>query len=195
MKWYQKIVKRILNGIILFLLPIVLLLFLMEKAIELVQKIIAPIKNQLPAEHFLGIGMFTIVCVVVILLACYIAGILAERSGMKTLIAKIEDHVLVLIPGYSIMKSNASEVLGENDDKWQAVLVGDDIDRKIGIQVDHQPDGYCIVFFPEPPDAKSGEIKFIHESKLRKSSMPVSHLIKIIRKYGHGAAALMNEKL
>ena len=37
MKWYQSLIKRVLNGIILFLLPVMLLLFILGKAISIVQ--------------------------------------------------------------------------------------------------------------------------------------------------------------
>jgi len=192
MKWYHAAIKRILHGIIFFLLPLILLLFVLGKAIDIVQKLILPIKKHLPAEQVLGVGMITLISILLILVICYIAGILAESRRIKSLIAKLEDNVLVFIPGYSMLKAQAGDAISEGDDKWQAVLMGEDNDWKMGIEVDRQPDGYCTVFFPEPPDAKSGAMKLVHASTLKKLDMPVSKLIKIIRKYGEGAATLMN---
>lgn len=190
MKWYQAIVKRVFNGILLFLLPVMVLVFVMEKAITLLQKVIHPIKEHLPNESVMGVGLFTVISVLLILLICYLAGVLAESKTIKSLMALLEDNLLVFIPGYAMMKSRASEAIGETDDKWKAVLIGDNDEWKLGIEVDRQPGGYCTVFFPEPPDAKSGEMKLVHESKLKPLNMPVSKLVNIIRKYGHGAANL-----
>ena len=194
MKWYKHIIRRVLNGIILFLLPLILLLIIMGKAVDLVQKLIAPIKKHLPAEHILGFGLLTLISLVIIILVCYIAGILVEKKGMKMILKKIEDNILILIPGYAMIKSRASDVLGDSDDQWQTVMVGDGEDGKIGILVEHQPDGFSMVFFPEPPDAKAGEIKLIPDSKIKKLNIPVGELIKIIRKYGQGIASLLKEK-
>ena len=119
--------------------------------------------------------------------------LLVERAKVKSLITKLEDKVLVFIPGYTMMKSRASESISESDDKWQAVLVADNDDWRIGIQVEGPLNGYCSIFFPEPPDAKSGEMKLVHESKLKKLDMSVSKLVKIIRMYGQGAAALLRD--
>ena len=166
------------------------LVFVMEKAITLLQKVIHPIKEHLPNESVMGVGLFTVISVLLILLICYLAGVLAESKTIKSLMALLEDNLLVFIPGYAMMKSRASEAIGETDDKWKAVLIGDNDEWKLGIEVDRQPGGYCTVFFPEPPDAKSGEMKLVHESKLKPLNMPVSKLVKIIRKYGHGAANL-----
>lgn len=189
MKWYQAIIKRIFKGILLFLLPVMLLVFVMEKAITLVQKLIHPIKEHLPDDSVMGVGLFTIVSLLLILLICYLAGVLADRKAIKSLVALLEDNLLVFIPGYAMMKSRASEAIGDTDDEWKAVLVGDEDDLKIGIEVDRQPGGYCTVFFPEPPDAKSGEVKLVHESKLKPLNIPVSKLVNIVRKYGHGATS------
>ena len=192
MKWYQTIIKRILSGVIFFLLPVILLLFVLGKSFVTVQKLILPLKKYLPEDNILGIGLITLISLLLILLISYIAGILVERAKVKSLITKLEDKVLVFIPGYTMMKSRASESISESDDKWQAVLIADNDDWRIGIQVEGPVDGYCSIFFPEPPDAKSGEMKLVHESKLKKLNIPVSQLIKIIRKYGLGTASLLN---
>ena len=197
MKWYQSLIKRILNGIILFLLPVMLLLFILGKAISIVQKLILPIKQHLPAERVLGVGLLTLISLLLILLICYLAGMLIEQKRVKWLIAKLEDSILVFIPGYSMIKAQTSEMVREAAAHWQPVLIGEDGDWKMGVLVDQQPDGLCMIFFPEPPDAKSGEMKLVHESKLKKLDMPVSKMIKIIRKYGksEGAFFSKDEKL
>jgi hypothetical protein len=70
-------------------------------------------------------------------------------------------------------------------------MIAEDDEWKFGIEVDRQPDGYSTIFFPEPPDAKSGEMKLIHESKLRRINLPVSKLVNVIRNYGRGAGDLV----
>jgi len=193
MKWYQKVIKRILKGVFLFLMPLMLLLFVLGKAIDIVQALILPIKKHLPEDRILGIGMITLISVILILLICYLAGILVERKKVKSMITKLEDNVLVFIPGYSMLKKQTGDAIGETNDNWQSVMMSDNEDWKMGISVDRQPDGFCVVFFPEPPDAKSGEMKLVHESKLKKLDMSVSKLVKIIRMYGQGAAALLRD--
>jgi len=193
MKWYQAALNRIIKGIMLFLLPVMLLLFIFGKAIDIVQGIIHPIKNYLPDDTIMGVGLITLISILLILLLCYLAGILSEKKGVKKFVTAMEDNVLVFIPGYAMIKSRAGEAVGHTDDEWKVVMVGEDDDWKLGIEVDKQPGGYCTIFFPEPPDAKSGEMKLIHESKLKPMDMPVSKLVGIIRKYGQGASALVEK--
>lgn len=91
------------------------------------------------------------------------------------------------------MRSRADEAVGEAADNWKAVLAGEDGDLKLGIEIEHQADGYCTVFFPDPPDAKSGEVRLIHSTKVQRLDIPASKLIAIARKYGHGSASILME--
>jgi len=191
MKWYSRVAKRIGKGIVLFLFPIMLLIFIFEKAIKIVQSIILPIKSHLPAERIFGIGILSLISLILILLVCYIAGMLTESKKVKSFLSFIEDNLLIFIPGYAMIKSGARDAIGDADDKWKVVMIAEDEEWKFGIEVDKQPDGYSTIFFPEPPDAKSGEMKLIHESKLKRINIPVSRLVNVIRNYGRGAGDLV----
>jgi len=80
---------------------------------------------------------------------------------------------------------------GKKFDVERVLLMADGDDWKMGIVVDRQQNGYCTVFFPEPPDARQGEMKLIHESKLKKLDIPVTTLVRIMRRYGQGSASLV----
>jgi len=185
MKWYSSATKRIGKGIVLFLFPIMVLVFIFEKAISIAQSIIQPIKSHLPDERIFGIGMFSLLSLLLILMVCYFAGVLSENKKVKSLLVFIEDNLLVFIPGYTMIKSQASETIKDGDDEWKVVMITEDDDLIFGIEVDKRPDGYSMIFFPEPPDAKSGEMRLMPESKLRRIDLSVNKLVKIIRNYGH----------
>ena len=191
MKWYSRAAKRIGKGIVLFLFPIMLLIFIFEKAIKIVQSIILPIKSHLPVERIFGIGILSLISLVLILLVCYVAGMLTESKKVKSFLSFLENNLLIFIPGYAMIKSVAKDAIGDTDNEWKVVMIVADDERKFGIEVDKQPDGYSTIFFPEPPDAKSGEMKLIHESKLKRINLPVSKLVNVIRNYGRGAGDLL----
>jgi len=191
MRWYKIIINRILKGIILLILPLVILVFILEKAVLIMKGIISPIREYLPEDRILGIGMLTLVSIVMVMAVCYGFGFLAEKKKVKTFLKLIDEGISMIIPGYTLMKSNARNAIGSNDDTWKSVLMGEDGDWKIGIQVDKRPDGLSMVFFPEPPDAKSGELKLIQQSKLKPLDMPVRKVLGIIKKYGKDAEKMI----
>lgn len=193
MKWYHAFFKRIFKGIILFLLPLVLFVFVLGKAVDVVQILIRPVKRFLPAERLFGIGLITLISIILILLVCYVAGILVEKRSVKGFISKIENNILIFIPGYSLLKAQGNTAIEEESNKWESVLVADGDEWKMGIVVDRQQNGNCTVFFPEPPDARQGEMKLMHESKFKKLDIPVNALVRTMRRYGQGSASLVKE--
>src|SRR5215204_504189 len=101
MKWHFTIMKQILSGIIFLLLPVTIMIIIFGKAISIVRMLILPIKKILPVERVFGIGLITIISILLILFACFLAGAMVENKMVRAAIKKLEDHFLVFIPGYS----------------------------------------------------------------------------------------------
>lgn len=177
-----------MKGVVFILLPLMLLFTILEKAFGIIRRVIKPVEAILPADHIMGIGMISLISILLLLLICFLAGALTEKEWVRFFISKLEDNVLVMIPGYSMMKSRMSEFVIDDEHKWQVVLIGEEADGlfDVGVLVDDSQGDYCVVFFPEPPDCKSGAIRVVHHSKIRKSDMPMGKLFKSIRQYGEG---------
>ncbi len=190
----QLILDRILKGIVLFLLPLTLLTYLFKRGIDVMAKVVEPIKDHLPEHQIFGIGMVTLLSIFLLLLICYVFGWLVEKSRTRFYLDKVDNLLASIIPGYAMMKTTATDVIGTEDKEWRVVLMGEEDDWKMGVEVGKQEGEYCVIFFPEPPDAKAGEVKLIHQSKIKYSDLPVNQLFLIIKKYGAGATALLNKK-
>jgi uncharacterized membrane protein len=93
------------------MVPLILLIFVFEKAVNIVQNIISPIREILPEERIFGIGVFTLISLFAILLICYVFGFLAERKKIKVLLKLIDEVFSLIIPGYTVMKSRANEAI------------------------------------------------------------------------------------
>jgi len=184
-------IRRLLLGFILVILPIVLLLFVFHKVKKLVQDQILPLESHLPGEKFLGFGLISLISVVLILLISYLAGVLIESKRMRSYFTVLEKKVLVFIPGYLVIKSKFTDSSVSDDDQRKVVLVNENDQWKFGIEIERNPDSYCIIFLPFPPDAKSGELKLVHESKLRALDMKIGKLVSLLRHYGQGGSALI----
>ena len=193
MQWYNAIMKRILSGIIFFLLPLFILVFVFQKAIDLIRRLILPFKRYLPEERVLGIGLYTLISLIVILFLCYLAGFLSEIKRIKYLVSKIEENLLVYVLGYSIIKSRIGEAITETNDEMRAVLVDENLSWRQGIEVEKNINGYSTIFFPGPPGGKSGQLKLVHESKLKILNISIGEFMKVVRKYGNGSSSWIND--
>jgi uncharacterized membrane protein len=156
MSWYSRAAKRIGKGIVLFLFPIMVLIFIFEKAITIAQSVILPLKSYLPSERIFCIGMFSLLSLILILLVCFIAGWLYENKWVKSFLSFIEDNLLIFIPGYTMIKSSADAGIEDAGNDWKVVMINEDDDLIYGIEVDKHPDGYSMIFFPDPTRCQIG---------------------------------------
>lgn len=191
MAWYFKIWTLVLKGLLLFMLPLIMVVFILEKAFSIIQKLIHPIESHLPQEGIFGIGMLSLLSIVILFFITLLAGVWIEKKKVKTIIPFLEDKLLVLIPGYTLLKSRVNEVIGDLDSKCKSVLVGENDQWKFGIEIERNENGYSMVFFPDPPDAKSGELKMIKSDSIKIIDVPMSSLTNLIKKYGLGATSLI----
>lgn len=187
----MKIKERILRGMVLFLLPIMLLFIILEKAIGIIKKLIQPIKAHLPDVGFFGIGMVSVLSVVILFVVSYLLGILVERRKKRSFILMLEEKILLLIPGYPMLKSRASETFGVPSENWKSIIIGDKDEWKFAIEIERIENGYSVVFIPEPPDGKAGELKVVHTNTIKEIDIPVSKITNFTRKYGQGSSDLI----
>lgn len=191
MVWYFKIWTLVLKGLLLFMLPLILVVIILEKAFSIIQKLIHPITTHLPQEGIFGAGMLPLLAIVILFFITLIAGVWIEKKKVKTIIPFLEDKLLVLIPGYTLLKSRVNEVFGDLDSKCKSVLVGENDQWKFGIEIERNENGYSMVFFPDPPDAKSGELKMIKSDSIKILEVSMSSLSTVIKKYGLGSTSLI----
>lgn len=189
----KKSIERILKGIVLVIVPLTLLFFILLKTFDLIKKMIQPIKELLPAEGFFGLGMVSILAMLVLIIIGFIMGIWIESRKERSFIDVLEEKVLFLIPGYTMLKSSANDALGATNENWKSVVVGDDDEWKFGIEIERLENGYSMVFFPEPPDAKAGELKMVQTLKIKELNIPIAKITALIKKYGQGSGELIKK--
>lgn len=182
----------IVKGTLFFLLPIILLIFVAEKAFIIIRGLLHPIKSHIPEDGFFGIGLVSLLSVLLLLVISLIAGIWAEKKKNKTIMPKLEELLANFIPGYALIKTQTNEVFGDAPKNWKSILVVDNDDYKIGIEIERNENGYSTVFFPDPADTKSGELKIIPSNKVKVLDLNINKLSALIKKYGLGSTSLIN---
>jgi len=186
MKPILAFLRTTLTGGIIFLLPVTLLIIVLKKAFDLLAQISAPIARKLP-DFFFGLDGSKLIGILLLVLICIISGLAFRSVRLKRLVGKLEDNVLSLLPGYTLMKSITADAVGEKvDQSLQPVLVQDGDSWNIGFLVE-EGEGLCTVFFPEAPRHDSGEVKIVPADTVKRVNVP-SHLAsRSLKSYGKGA--------
>lgn len=186
MKSIALFIRTTLTGGVLFLLPIGLIIILFNKVFGIIFKISEPLSNNLPVIIF-GLKGSVILTLFLLIIICFIGGMLFRSQRIKKNIQKLEESVLDFVPGYSLMKSITADAIGENiDHKMVPILIKDDVIWNLAFLVEEGP-VISTVFIPDAPRHDAGEVKMIPTELIKKLDVSTSVFTRCINNYGKGA--------
>lgn len=192
MKSLINFIKTTITGGVLFLLPITLLYIVIHKAYLLLGQIAQPLIERTP-DLILGFSGARIVVLLLLLVLCFVSGLLFRHTITKKWIKKLEDNFICYLPGYTLMKSIAADALKQEvETKMIPVLVNDGDAYMIGFLTE-EANGLCTVFMPGAPRHEEGEIKIFPSEFVSKINMPINTAVKSIKNFGKGLIENMPE--
>ncbi|WDF60134.1 DUF502 domain-containing protein [Flavobacterium sp. KACC 22758] len=195
MKSIFTIIKATFLGGILFLVPLVVLLIILEKGYGIIQKITLPLVNNLPRVHVLGIALQELIGILIIILICFAAGLLARTARAKKLIQKLEDGILSFVPGYSFMKSMNESIMGfESKQDLKVILVPTDAGWQFAFLIEQINENNFTVFIPDAPNPWSGSVVLVEKKDIREIEITQKEALACIRKLGYGSKELLKNK-
>ncbi|WP_035646828.1 DUF502 domain-containing protein [Flavobacterium sp. ASV13] len=196
MKSILKIIKATFLGGIIFLVPLVVLLIFLEKGYGIIQKTTLPLVNNLPRINVLGIALQELIGILLIIIICLLAGLLAKTSNAKKLVQKLEDSILSFVPGYSFMKSMNENILGiESKDDLKVILVPTDAGLQFAFLIEQISEEKFTVFIPDAPNPWSGSVVFVDKKDIQDIDITQKQALACIRKLGYGSKELLKNKL
>lgn len=196
MKSILKIIKATFLGGILFLVPLVVLLIVVEKGYAIIQKTTLPLVNSLPRINVLGIALQELVGIIILILICFAAGLLAKTANAKKLVQKLEDGILSFVPGYSFIKNMNENILGfESNENLKVILVPTDAGLQFAFLIEQISEEKFTVFIPDAPNPWSGSVVFVDKKDIQDIDITQKQALACIRKLGYGSKELLKNKL
>ena len=89
MKPLLHLLRTTLVGGLLFLVPIIVLVVVLGKALALAHKLVAPLAEHLPVHSVIGLRTPMLLAVAIIVLFCFLAGVLARTALAKKLVRSL----------------------------------------------------------------------------------------------------------
>jgi len=150
-----RLLRTTLAGGALFLLPLVLLVVLLDRALDLARQVLGPLFKLAGLDRaptILGIGAATLVAIVALLAVSLAAGLFARTAIGRNASRRLEDTMFGSLPQYRMAKSL---VQGWSDSSAGSdltpVLVRADSGWQLGYRVEDLGDGWVTVFLPQAP--------------------------------------------
>ena len=190
--WRFGFVKTTIVGGLMLLFPLVVVVLIIGKAFKISMLVAEPLGGLIPIERVGGVALANILAVLVILVLCYLAGLVARLSHIRRKVAGIDGLLIAVVPGYAMAKTLVSGVIKAEDEvgKMTPVLVSLDDYKQIAFEVERTPGGYVVVFLPGAPNPWSGSVIYVSEDRVESLDMAPQDAIKNIRVLGRGSAKI-----
>jgi uncharacterized membrane protein len=189
---YGFLKTTVLGGLI-FLAPLVVIVLLGAKAIELLRRLARPVADRLPLDTFMGVLAADVAVIALLIVVCFFAGLLAQLSFANSFIKRAETGMLWGIPGYGFIKglTDSLDKRAATASMRPAIVRFDDYSQ-LGFEVDALADGRKVVYMPGAPDPRAGTVVVVTPERV--TPLPISFLaeLRAMRALGRGVGASLS---
>jgi uncharacterized membrane protein len=176
----------------LFLMPIVVLAYLLNKALDFARRGLKPVAKMIPDQLISGTTMETIIAVVLIVLLCFLAGLFARTLLAQKIMSELESAVLSKVPAYDYLKQAGSSMMGLGEmAEHPVVLVRLGDAWRLGVQTDIVQGGLTAVFLPNSPNTFSGSVFFVACDRVQRLDLPLAGALHCLERCGVGGGSLL----
>lgn len=187
-----KFLKTTALGGVLFILPLILIGVLIEKAVNILR---GPISKMMPVfDHHsvAGVTALTLVALLALLLLCFLAGLLAKTKVAKRIRDSLEEKLLDNVPGYRLIKDTMARMTG----------VEDEVNTQVGLYVDGDIVQFCLivesggdwtsVFIPDGGSSglTAGGVQIVPSEHVHLTELAWFDVLKCLKRSGHGSLTL-----
>lgn len=183
------LLKNLILGGVLFLLPIGIVILVFGKLLGISRKVGEALHASILPGMNSNIASLLIAILVLATIAL-LAGLFASTGpGRRTFMA-LERGVLSQLPIYAVLKQSIDDLtgtierVGEGD--IEVVEVGFADYARIGFLVERLEDGRAVVFLPGAPSVLKGHVVIVGADKLRPSTLKTRTVMAAMGRLGAG---------
>jgi uncharacterized membrane protein len=189
MKVLVEFLKTTLIGGLLIVVPTYLAVLLLAKAVGGLLALLGPIVALLPqgVQHF-----GRILAIVLVVLVCFVLGLIARTAIGRRAIEAFERHVLERLPGFALLRSVVRRVSGAGDEaQFQPVLVEIEEALTPAFIVEEIGDDRFVVLVPSVPTPAAGSLYILPRERVHWVDVPITEAIAVITRWGAGTSGLL----
>lgn len=188
-----KLIRTTLIGGVLFLLALVVVVVVVEKAFQIMKVVATPLGKFFFTDSIAGIAMVEILTVVIMLLCCLIAGLVARSPWGRNLHQKLDTVLLNIFPGYAWLKGVIGNIQDEDAEKvLQPVLVRFDDYSQLAFESDRTKEGWVAIYLPGAPDPRSGAGNYVTEDRIQPMDLGFMDVVKSCKHLGRGSLEMLS---
>ena len=180
-----RFIKTTILGGILFLVPIIIFMAVIGKALEFSNLIAVPLAEGLSVDSVGGFAMVHTLAVAILIAFCFVAGLAAKTTIAKNLITSLETNILDKIPAYELLKAKTQSTLSpEEAEGLRPAITRFDDSWQIVFEIERLPDGKVVIFLPGAPDPWSGSVSVVTGDRVTPLDITMKSAVTLMKRIG-----------
>ena len=178
-------------GGVLFLLPFVVVMVLLVYVYQSVVAVHDRLKSWIPFDSVTRIGLLFALAILLLLAACFLAGLLARRAFGLHFSGTLERQLMKVFPKYGIYKDLLAGTIGGDEaaPSLRPVLVKREEELALAFEADRLANGLVVVYFPGSPDTWNGSIALIAPGNVQSTDVPFAEVLRICERLGRESSS------
>ena len=195
----RSFLKTSLIGGLVVILPVTILVTVFLWLYRLITNWIAPLSGFFRSYSEYNELIANVIAISLVVAACFFVGVLVRTRLGGFLFRIVEQRILKVVPGYSMIKETVLQVFGSREGSpfssvALAQVYGNDTLATVFITDKHR-DGSYTVFMPTGPNPTSGLIFHLRGKYVHPVAIPVQDAMRSIISCGAGTAKLLEAHL
>jgi uncharacterized membrane protein len=186
----SRIKSTIIAGIV-FLIPFLIIIVLLGKVFDIMLLVADPIGDMVTPDGVADFIVTNLLAVLLVLVVCFLAGLLAKSAMMQRLFAALDRRLTLLIPGYAFFRSAFRDLDPKATAGLKPVVVRLNDMRQLGFWVEDVDENDCIVFFPIAPEPRSGTVAIVEKSRVTELDTGFINVVDVLNRLGTGGSAVL----
>jgi uncharacterized membrane protein len=187
------VITTVIGGLV-FLVPVMFLVFILGKAVGFMMVIAKPLADWLPVDTVGGVALANLIAILAVVLVSFLAGLVARHTMAGSFVKSLESKVLLKIPGYAMIKGIKSGFDSSDAEGMKPVALQLGSAERIALEIEKLPDGRSMVYIPSAPSAWSGVTQILPADQITYLDVPITKVLELTEKFGHGADSILQTK-
>ncbi|EMB19129.1 DUF502 domain-containing protein [Rhodopirellula europaea] len=184
-------------GGIFFLLPLLVVCVLLGQLVQVIYAVAIALlpflRDYTPFHDTTGYLLVFGIATLLLVLACFVSGIMARRSIARQFTRFIEKYLLMLFPRYAIFKEQLSGNIGGDvaKNRLRPVVVqlegfsqlAFEVERYRGSDIANDPLGVTL-YLPGSPDPWNGKVVMVEASRVQRIDAPFGDVVGTFEQLG-----------
>jgi len=187
-------IKTTVIGGLIFLVPLIFLVFMLGKAVGFMMVIAEPLADWIPIDTIGGVALANLLAILAVIVVSFIAGLVARHSIAAGFVKKLETKVLMNIPGYAMIKGIKSGFDSSETEGMKPVALQLGSAERIALEIEKLPDGRSMVYIPSVPNTWTGITQILPAEQITYLDVPITKVMELNEKYGFDVGSILQNK-